>query len=69
MVVDKNGVEIKVGQTVIIRHTEELPRTSRVVEVNEDNPTKNEPGYWVEIDDGSGQEGMMSYILEVQPKA
>lgn len=61
---DINGVEIKKGDTVIV-HQEEGDRMATVIEPFPDCPTKNEPGHWVDINDGSGDEGMMSYILEV----
>jgi len=64
MVTDMNGVEILKGAPVIV-HQEEGQRTAQVVEPFPDNPTVNQPGWWVDIDSGDGVEGMMSYILEV----
>ncbi len=64
MVIDMNGVEILKGAPVIV-HQEEGQRTAQVVEPFPDNPTANQPGWWVDIDSGDGVEGMMSYILEV----
>lgn len=64
MVKDMNGVEIVKGQTVIV-HQDEGDRVATVIEPFPDNPTINEPGFWVDIDGGDGTEGMMSYILEV----
>jgi len=64
MVKDRKGVEIKVGADVTV-YQDEGPREATVVGVSTDQPTKNQPGFWVDIDDGSGVEGMMSYILEV----
>jgi hypothetical protein len=64
MVVDMEGIEIHPGDEVCV-HQEEGDRYARVIEPFPDNPTVNEPGFWVDIDDGRGAEGMMSYILEV----
>ena len=67
MIKDINGVEIKVGQSVTV-HQDEGPRQAMVAEVLDPAcPTVNEPGFWVDIDDGSGLEEMMSYILVVNP--
>lgn len=63
---DINGVEIKPGQTVIIHYTEEKPKKSKVIEVFSNNPTLSEIGFWVDVDDGSGVEGIMSYMIEVK---
>ena len=60
-----NGVEIRKGASVIV-HQKEGQRTAQVVEPFPDNPTENQPGWWVDIDSGDGVEGMMSYILEVK---
>lgn len=67
MVTDINGVEIIRGQTVIV-HQDAGPREAKVVEIFPDHPTKSQPGFWVSLlwVDGSGLEGMMSYILEVK---
>ena len=65
MVVDMNGIEIKAGQCVKV-HQDEGTRRAIVVKPFPDDPTVNEPGHWVDISDGSGLEGMMSYILEVE---
>ena len=64
MVTDMKGVEIFKGQMVIV-YQEEGQRIAQVVKTFPDNPTVNEPGWWVDIDGGEGPEGMMSYILEV----
>lgn len=64
MVVDRNGVEIKPGQSVIV-HQDDGFHIATVIEPFEDCPTVNKPGHWVDIDKGYGAEGMMSYILDV----
>ena len=64
MVTDMNGIEILKGAPVIV-HQEEGQRMAQVVEPFPNNPTVNQPGWWVDIDSGDGVEGMMSYILEV----
>ena len=64
VVVDMNNVEICKGAEVIV-HQEEGPRKAMVVEPFPENPTVNRPGWWVDIEDDNGIEGMMSYILEV----
>ena len=64
-VTDMYGVEIKPGYMVLIHCTEEKPKKAKVVNIFLDNSTINEPGYWVDIDDGSGVQGVMSYIIEV----
>jgi len=64
MVTDMNGVEIRKGAPVIV-HQEEGQRRAQVIEAFPDNPTVNQPGWWVDIDSGDGVEGMMSYILKV----
>ena len=68
VVKDMNGVEIKSGQTVLVHQTDLLEgiKIAIVEEVFPDNPTCNEPGFWVDIKDDIGVEGMMSYILEVK---
>ena len=63
-VLDINGVEIKTGQLVLV-HQKEKKILAKVEEVFIDKPTKNHFGYWVDINDGNGIEGMMSYVLEV----
>lgn len=75
MVVDKNGIEIKSGQIVLVHNdilkwaknnNKEGIRTAVVVQPFPDSPTVNAPGHWVDIDiDKQGVEGMPSYILEV----
>lgn len=64
MVVNKNGIEIKPGQTVLV-HQDDNTHKAVVIEPFPDNPTVNAPGHWVDINYGRGPEGMMSYILEV----
>lgn len=64
MVVDRNGVEIIKGQTVVVYQEVEI-RRAKVVEPFPDNPTTNFPGWWVDIDFGDGVQGIMSYVLEV----
>ena len=64
MITDINGVEILPGQTVIV-HQDAGIREAIVVGVDPDNSTTSLPGFWVDIEDESGLEGMMSYILEV----
>jgi hypothetical protein len=56
--------EIKKGQDVWI-HQEDCSRKAKVVDVFLDNPTLSQEGFWVDVDDGSGVEGIMSYIIEV----
>ena len=64
MVVDKSGVEIIVGCSVLVHQIEEI-RTAIVVSIS-DNPTTCAPGFWVDVNiGGRGAEGMPSYILEV----
>ncbi len=65
MVIDINGVQIIPGQTVLV-HQEEETREALVDDVFPDQPTTNEPGFWVDIDFGDGLQGMMSYIIEVK---
>jgi hypothetical protein len=65
MVVDKNGVEIKPGQTVLV-HQDEGVRKAVVHKPFPDSPTVNTKGHWVDVSiEGLGLEGMMSYVLEV----
>lgn len=67
MVVDKNGVEIKAGQEVIV-HIFGDAETKRgiVVDASMERPTKLGQGSWVEVRSGSdGPEGIPSYMLEV----
>lgn len=65
MVVDKNGLEIKPGQIVLV-HQDEETRKAIVVKIFPDNPTVNFPGHWVDvIINDFGPEGIPSYILEV----
>ena len=65
MVVDKNGIEIKSGQNVLV-HQDEETRMAVVVAPFPDSPTVNAPGHWVDVNiDNAGPEGMPSYILEV----
>lgn len=65
MVIDRNGVEIKTGQVVLV-HQDGRTRRAVVVEPFPDNPTVNAPGHWVDINiNNEGIEGMPSYILEV----
>lgn len=64
-VLDKNGVQIIAGQTVLV-HQDEGIRQAVVIEPFPNNPTTLESGHWVDISiEGQGTEGMMSYILEV----
>lgn len=66
MVVDKNGVEIKPGQNVLV-HNDEGTRIAVVVQPFASHPTINAPGHWVDVNiDNAGPQGMPSYILEVQ---
>jgi hypothetical protein len=65
MVTDMNGIEIKPGQTVIVHQTEGKSE-AKVIAVFPENMTVNKPGFWVGIDKGNGEEGVMSYILEVK---
>lgn len=65
MVVDKNGVEIKIGQNVLV-HNDDRIRNAVVVQPFQDWPTINAVGHWVDVNiDNRGPEGMPSYILEV----
>lgn len=64
-VVDRNGIEVKVGQRVLV-HQDEGTREAVVVEPFLDSPTVNQPGHWVDVNiDNQGAEGIPSYILEV----
>lgn len=64
VVVDKNGVELKAGQKVLVHQPEET-REAIVIETFPDNPTI-ELGHWVDINiNNTGIEGMPSYLLEV----
>lgn len=66
-VVDRNGVELRVNQRVLV-HQEEGTRTAVVVELFPNNPTVMQPGHWVDVNiDHQGAEGIPSYILEVVP--
>jgi hypothetical protein len=67
IVTDMNGVKLKPGHIVVV-HQDEGKRNAIVIEVSNDSPTLRKPGFWVDINDGSGCEGMMSYILEVVGK-
>ncbi len=64
-VLDRNGVKLKKGQTVKVYQDSGIT-SAEVVKVFADNPTINEPGYWVDIERDGGVEGMMSYCMEVQ---
>jgi hypothetical protein len=55
--------EIKKGHDVWI-HQEDGSRKAKVVDVFLDRPTLNQKGFWVDVDDGDGVEGIMSYIIE-----
>ena len=64
MVFDKNGVEIKSGQHVLV-HNDDQVRKAIVVEPFPDNPTVNAPGNWVDVNiNNAGPEGMPSYVLD-----
>jgi hypothetical protein len=66
VVVDKNGIEIKPGQNVLV-HNDEGTRSAVVVKPFPQNPTVNAPGHWVDVNiDSAGPQGMPSYIIEVQ---
>ena len=66
MVVDRNGVEIKPGQNVLV-HNDEGTREAIVVQLFRTHQTLNSPGHWVDVNiDNAGPEGMPSYILEVR---
>lgn len=65
IVVDKNGIEIKSGQRVLVHQNEET-REGIVVKPFPENPTVNHPGHWVDVNiQQQGPEGIPSYILEV----
>ncbi|KKM60124.1 hypothetical protein LCGC14_1545000 [marine sediment metagenome] len=64
-VIDMHGIVIKKGAVVVV-HQDEGDRIAQVVEPFPGCPTVNQPGWWVDIVDGNGVEGMMSYILEVE---
>jgi len=59
-----NGVGIEDGDMVRV-HQKDGVRIAKVVDIQDPMPTLNQPGWWIDIDDGRGVEGMMSYILEV----
>ena len=62
---DRNDVEIKAGQRVLV-HQDEGTRKAIVIKPFPDNPTVNEQGYWVDINiDSLGTFGMPSNLLEV----
>jgi hypothetical protein len=65
MIVDRNGVELKVGQLVLRYQDDGGPYYAEVVELFPDQPTTNHNGFWVDIDAGDGVQGIMSYMLEV----
>ena len=65
MVVDKNGVEIKSGQTVVV-YSDKGTREAVVIKPYPGAPTVNAPGHWVDVTiNNEGAEGMPSYLLEV----
>jgi hypothetical protein len=65
VVVDKNGIEIKPGQNVLV-HNDEGTRSAVVVQPFPENQTVNAAGHWVDVNiDNAGPQGMPSYILEV----
>jgi hypothetical protein len=67
MVVDKNGVEIKPGQIVLVHQLEGV-RKAIVGTPFPDAPTTNESGHWVDVNiNNAGLEGIPSYLLEVVP--
>jgi hypothetical protein len=61
---DMGGRRVTVGSKVRV-HQEDRIRTAVVHKLQLNQPTKNAPGYWVDIDSGEGLEGMPSYLLEV----
>lgn len=63
-VFDRNGVKLVEGQPVLV-HQDDGVREAVVVAPFLDCPTVNQPGFWVDIDDGQGVTGMPSYLLEV----
>lgn len=66
IIIDRNGLEIKVGQTVLIHTKLDDPQEAIVGRLFPDSPTVNEPGYWVDVRiDNHGSQGMPSYLLEV----
>lgn len=66
IIADRNGLEIKVGQTVLIHTKLDDPQEAVVDRLFPDSPTVNEPGYWVDVRIGNrGSQGMPSYLLEV----
>lgn len=69
VVVDRAGVELEPGQTVIVHYQDADSRRATVVEIFPDCHTVNEDGRWVDIifAGSSGSEMMPSYILEVCP--
>lgn len=67
VVLDMNNNPVLVGCDVLV-HQDEETTIAKVIELFPDNPTKNKPGHWVDIDKGDGYEGMMSYIIEAYPE-
>ena len=61
---DKNGNQLNAGDWVTVHQDDEVT-VAKVVEATRDRPTKNEKGWWIEIERSDGQEAMMSYILEL----
>ena len=59
---DFKPLRIRPGTKVIV-HQDEGPRLAKVV-CRTGSPTLIEPGEWIDIDSGSGVEGMPSYLLE-----
>lgn len=60
-VTDRRGVVLVPGQKVFVLQTEQT-RIATVVEVTE---KRSSNGWWVDVDFGSGSEGIPSDILEV----
>ena len=64
---DRKGTPIRKHDYVRVCYSEEEPTVAKVCSSQylPLKPTTNEPGYWIEIDEGTGPQGMMSYLLEV----
>lgn len=63
---DVNGIEIKKGQTVTVCNANVFSGSTYIVhKIFYDRPTRDHPGFWVDISSCCGIEGMMSYVLEI----
>jgi len=62
---DRNGRSIAKRQMVRVHFEDQEPREYEVVEVFPDNPTSNQPGYWIDVATEGGITCAMSYQCEI----